>query len=214
MFKLTPKEQKLLILLAFLLILGVVLRFALPAEKGIAVLKGGGETPAGSIAGGEKDAASAVSAAAAAVEKDVEEKMIVIHVAGAVSRPGVYHLPAGSRVYEALDQAGGGLAEADLDRINLAQPLVDGQQVYFPLKGEEGLGPLAGSGVSSAGRININTAGREQLESLPGIGAVKAQNIINYRQQNGPFHSIEDLLEVSGIGTKTLEGIRDLITVW
>ena len=206
MWKLTPKEQKLLLLLAFLLVLGVVLRFALPENKYTGVPQRASNTPINVVAG------NSPGFTAGAGEKN--EKQIVIHVAGAVARPGVYHLPEGSRVYQALELAGGGLAEADLERINLAQPLIDGQQVFLPFKGEESTVLLAGSGVSPGGRININTATRDQLESLPGIGAVKAQNIINYRQQNGPFRNIEDLLEVSGIGAKTLEGIRDLISVW
>lgn len=207
MFKLTPKEQKLLMLLAFLLILGVVLRFTLPENKETAIPTGG-SNPA--VTGGGMETAPGAVSTPAGIK---DEKQIIIHLAGAVSKPGVYQLPQGSRVYQALEKAGGGLAEADLDRVNLAQPLVDGQQVFLPFKGQEGAGYLAAPG-APASRININTADREQLQSLPGIGAVKAQNIISYRQQHGPFHSIEDLLEVNGIGAKTLEGIRDLITVW
>ena len=210
MFKLTPKEQKLLALLAFLLILGVVLRFTLPGEQAVAVQRGQENGPQLTPAA----APGAGTAGVAAGEKEAAAKLIVVHVVGAVQRPGVYHLPAGSRVYQALEQAGGGLEGADMERINLAQPLVDGQQVFLPLKGAEGAGqPLPMGGVAS-GKVNINAASKEELENLPGIGAVKAQSIINYRQQHGPFQRIEDLLEVSGIGEKTLAEIKELISVW
>ncbi len=213
MLKLTPKEQKLLMLLAFLLILGVVLRFALPPDSSIAMQKGAAEKPAVSMDDTGKTPTAISSVEGAEADKK-DEKMIVVHMAGAVARPGVYHLPEGSRIYQLLEEAGGALAEGELERINLAQPLVDGQQVFLPRKGEEGYEQKVLTGDGAAVRININTAGREQLESLPGIGAVKAQSIINYRLQNGPFQSIDNLLEVSGIGDKTLEGIKELITVW
>ena len=207
MLKLTLKEQKLLLLLTFLLILGVVLRFTLPHDIDIAQGRGVTANPAGSTEDTTQDLAGVVI-------NEKENKTIVIHMAGAVARPGVYHLPEGSRIYELLEKAGGALEDGDLERINLAQPLVDGQQVFLPRKGAEGYEQVSLTGVGTAVQININTASREQLENLPGIGAVKAQNIINYRLQNGPFQSIDNLLEVSGIGDKTLEGIKDLITVW
>ena len=211
--KLTIKELKLLLLLSFLLILGVVLRFALPPESSFTLQKGADENPAASMDDAEKP--PSVTGSVEGAEANLEEqKMIVIHMAGAVARPGVYHLPEGSRIYQLLEEAGGALEEGELSRINLAQPLVDGQQVFLPRKGEEGFEQLAFAGDATAVRVNINTAAREQLESLPGIGAVKAQSIINHRLQNGPFQSIDNLIEVSGIGEKTLEGIKELITVW
>ena len=210
MFKLTPKEQKLLALLAFLLILGVVLRFALPDEQTVAVQKGEANVLEVSPAAGDGGGTDG----SPAKETEAAAKLIVVHVVGAVQKPGVYRLPAGSRIYQALEQAGGGLEGADLERINLAQPLVDGQQVFLPLKGAEGAGQPQPTGGVTSGKVNINTAGKEELENLPGIGAVKAQGIINYRQQHGPFQRIEDLLDVSGIGEKTLAEIKELITVW
>ncbi len=213
MLKLTPKEQKLLLLLAFLLILGVVLRFALPPDSSIAMQKGAAENPAASMDDTGKTPTAISSVEGAEVNRN-DDKMIVVHMIGAVARPGVYHLPEGSRIYQLLEEAGGALEDGELELINLAQPLVDGQQVFLPRHGEEGYLQITLTGDATAVRININTAGREQLESLPGIGAVKAQSIINYRLQNGPFQSIDNLLEVSGIGDKTLEGIKELITVW
>ncbi|RJX28795.1 MAG: ComEA family DNA-binding protein [Dethiobacter sp.] len=209
MFKLTPKEQKLLILLVCLLVLGFVLRFALP-EQETALIKKTAET-------GIKDNSSGADE-----EKESftpENEVIIVHVTGAVKTPGVYTLEKGSRVFQVVDKAGGALDDADLERINLAQHLYDGQPVFVPRKGDESPPPHAGTTSYesfSAGihKININTAGKSQLETLPGIGSVKAQNIINYREKNGPFQSIEDLVKVSGIGDKTLEGLRDLITVY
>jgi len=209
-FKLTPKEQKILALLAFLLILGVVLRFTLPDEQAVNVQRGKENGPEVSMAA----TAGGGTAALPAGEKEAAAKLIVVHVVGAVQKPGVYHLPAGSRVYQALEQAGGKLEGADLERINLAQPLVDGQQVFLPMKGAEGAGQPLPAGGAASGKVNINTASKDELEDLPGIGAVKAQSIINYREQHGPFQRVEDLLEVSGIGDKTLAEIKELITVW
>lgn len=209
MFKLSPKEQKLLAVLAFLLILGVVLRFALTNDQAVAVQNGVADAPEMSLAAGEGG-----TNGLPAGETETAAKLIVVHVVGAVQNPGVYHLPAGSRVYQALAQAGGEIEGADMERINLAQPLVDGQQVYLPLQGAAGAGEPQPMGGVASGKVNINTADKDELENLPGIGAVKAQSIINYRQQHGPFQRAEDLLEVSGIGDKTLADIKELITVW
>lgn len=146
---------------------------------------------------------------------------IKVHVVGAVPRPDVYELLEGARVQDALDAAGGALAEANLDGLNLAALVVDGQQLDIPYK--DGVEPietveLPGSETATpdpnAGeRININTASLEELDSLPGIGLTTAQKIIDYRLANGPFAKIEDILNVSGIGPTTFEGLKDLITV-
>jgi competence protein ComEA len=137
-----------------------------------------------------------------------------VYVSGAVLHPDVYTLPPDSIVKDAIVVAGGATTDADLDRINLALPVVDGQHVYVPRLGEQDL-PLpsrSGSSVSD-GKININTAAAEELESLPGIGPSLAQRIVEYRQAHGPFARVEDLTQVSGIGPGILEKIRDLITI-
>lgn len=131
-----------------------------------------------------------------------------IHVAGAVHSPGVYQLPPGSIVADAIQAAGGVLPEAQMDNINLASGLAEGQRVYIPTEQEQiaiqaATGPL----------IAVNTASAPQLEQLPGIGPVLAQNIVAYRDRYGPFQQLEDLLEVEGIGPSKLEGIRDLVLV-
>lgn len=139
-----------------------------------------------------------------------------VHVAGAVATPGVYQVPYGSIVQEALAMAGGPLEDAVLDLTNLAAPLADGQQVYIPFT-RETAEPVAlpdtGTNQDGGTRININLATAAELESLPGIGPSLAEKIIAYREQNGPFLDIEELLEVSGIGPAKLTQIRDLITI-
>ncbi|NLM96114.1 MAG: ComEA family DNA-binding protein [Halanaerobiaceae bacterium] len=147
-----------------------------------------------------------------------ELKKILVHVAGKVMSPGVYELTEGSRVIDAIESAGGAAPEADLDIINLAAFISDGQQIYVP-SSEESAGilhniPVPGNALANNnGKVNINTAGAEELQSLTGIGPGKAWKIIEYRNTYGPFLSPEDLLNVSGIGEKTFEKIKDRITV-
>jgi len=148
---------------------------------------------------------------------------LMIHVAGAVQHPGVYSLPLSSRVQDALNAAGGTIPEADLQTINLAAFLNDGDRIsiptYKPTEDIEkrSISPVIvtpGTSVSSSSEIvNINSASQEELEGLPGIGPVTAQKIIAYRQTQGPFASIEEIQNVSGIGPVTYGRIKDLITV-
>jgi competence protein ComEA len=144
---------------------------------------------------------------------------VLAHAAGAVAAPGVYELPAGSRVSDLVAAAGGAAADADLNRVNLAAPVEDGQQVYVPRIGEAAPsgdtgGPAATGGEGSPpGRIDVNTASAEALDELPGIGPAIAQAIISYRDEHGPFGSVDELVEVPGIGEAKLAQLRDLITV-
>jgi len=143
---------------------------------------------------------------------------IRVYVSGAVRQPAVYHLSPGSIVQDALDAAGGPAVDADLDRINLALELQDQQQVYVPRLGEANPLPLVSGGEGDDGGavgalININTAAAAELETLPRIGPTMAQRIVEYRQTNGPFETIEDIQNVSGIGPATFEELRELITV-
>lgn len=139
---------------------------------------------------------------------------IVVYVCGAVVNPDVYSLLEGSRVKEAVEAAGGFTAKADRVRINLARRLSDGEQVYVPKIGEEALpvAPTAPSG-QAGGKININTATAEELDTLPGIGPAYAERIIRHREEFGPFKKIEDIKKVRGIGDAAFEEIKDLITV-
>ena len=144
------------------------------------------------------------------------DKPIVVHITGAVPRPGVYALPQGARVQDGISAAGGFLAEADKTTINLAQLLDDGEKLDVPYI--EGGSPVITTPVpevvtSTTELININTASAAELDSLPGIGPTTAQKIIDYREQNGPFVNAEDIINVSGIGPGTYERIKNLITV-
>lgn len=149
---------------------------------------------------------------------------LLVDVAGAVRIPGVHSLSPGSRVQEAVAAAGGALEHADLRGISLARPLQDGEKLYVPLVGEDPPAPPApgtaaveddGSANDTAAvdyPININTADAETLQALPGIGPKTAQAIADYRETNGPFPSVEDLVQVKGIGEGTLGKIRELVT--
>lgn len=138
---------------------------------------------------------------------------VVVHISGAVARPNVYTLQKGSRAIAAVEAAGGALATADLERINLARVLVDGEQLHILARGEQpGVTAISPQQPGDT-RVNINTATQKELETLPGIGPTKAQDIINYRTQNGPFKSIEDIVKVKGIGEKTFESIKNLIRI-
>ena len=144
------------------------------------------------------------------------EKPVIVYVTGAVPRPGVYALPKNARVQDAISAAGGFLAEAEKSQINLAALLEDGQKLEIPYI--EGASPVIATPIpdvvtSTTELIDINIASAEELESLPGIGPTTAQKIIEYREQNGPFLNIEDIINVSGIGPGTYERIKDLITV-
>ena len=141
---------------------------------------------------------------------------LVVHVSGAVANPGVYSLPEGSRVNDAVLLADP-LSEAELDALNLAAPLLDGQKVAVPSKGEAGninIPEITSSTASAALKVNLNTAGLAELDTLPGIGPATAQKIIDYRQEHGGFRGIEELEEVSGIGPKKFEGLKDLVSIY
>ena len=154
---------------------------------------------------------------------------LVVHVVGRVAAPGVVRLPVGARVVDALDAAGGATAEADLAQVNLARPVVDGEQVLVPAPGEEVLpapaaplppsAPAAATGAADAAAgpagapLDLNTATAADLDALPGIGPVLAQRILDTRAQLGSFTSVEELGEVSGIGESRLADLRDLVAV-
>lgn len=221
MFKLEPKQQAIILLLVAVIIFGVGYRLAQvksrAAENKVLLQQPAVEAGAGS-----------------------KVKEIAVHVSGAVARPGLYQLAQGARVADALDKAGPN-ADADLNAINLAAPLADGQKVTVPTKGAAnpvsgaagagasgaqkntgvfapaGSAPAAGEGRTrgaAAGQVNINTAGTAEFDTLPGIGPTLSQRIIQYRDVNGPFKQIEDIKNVSGIGDKKYEDIKDRITVW
>jgi competence protein ComEA len=142
--------------------------------------------------------------------------VVLVHVAGAVRKPGVYEFPAGARVADAIEGAHPFRA-ADLGVLNLAEPLTDAMKIDVPRRGEQAAAPPPPSASSPSpgaiGLVNVNTADQAALETIPGIGPVTATAIIDWRTQSGPFTSIDQLLEVSGIGPATLESIRPYVTI-
>jgi competence protein ComEA len=144
-------------------------------------------------------------------EASGELVVITIHLVGAVNNPGVYELPAGSRVYQLLEIAGGFSEDADQESINQARPLFDGEQIYV---GSSNPIDCTLNTLPSEQKININQATLEELTTLPGIGDVRAGQIIAYREKNGFFTDPRELMDVSGIGEKTYENIADLITIY
>lgn len=145
-----------------------------------------------------------------------ERVKLSVHITGAVQNPGVYELPPGSRIEAVIQAAGGWKTRADQTAINLAAFLEDGESIYVPLIGEQlpSPKPEKKSTVSVEGRlIDINSAPAEVLDELPGIGPKKAEEIVSYRQKNGAFDTIEEVLNVPGIGPGIFEDIRTLITI-
>jgi competence protein ComEA len=138
---------------------------------------------------------------------------LVIDVAGRVKRPGIVTLPAGSRVYQAVQEAGGLRGSVDTSTLNMARVLTDGEQILVGVQPVAGA-PAGGGAPASGGsaRISLGTATLEQLDTLPGIGPVTAQAILDHRTEHGPFTSVDDLLDVRGIGDATLADIRDQVT--
>jgi competence protein ComEA len=138
---------------------------------------------------------------------------VVAHAAGAVATPGVYELPAGARVTDLIDAAGGPLPDADLDQLNLAAPVADGERVYVPRVGEVVAMVGAAGTAEPSGPLDLNAATLDQLDELPGVGPATAQAIVDERERRGGFRSVDDLLDVRGIGPAKLEQLRDLVTV-
>jgi competence protein ComEA len=179
-----------------LLVLALLLRHAFAAG-------GGGAGAALQVAPLAGDAAVGGGAAAGAARG-----RLVVDVAGAVRRPGVYRLRAGARVQDAVARAGGLTRRADPLTVNLAAPLADGEQIVVSARGSPG----AGGGGSSAGApLSLNTATADQLDTLPGIGPVTAQKIVEYRQQHGGFASVADLDAIPGIGPARLQNLQGLV---
>jgi competence protein ComEA len=137
---------------------------------------------------------------------------VIVHVTGAVRRPGVYRLPQGSRVGDAVERAGGASDGDSVEGVNLAARLSDGQQIVVPKKGAA-VGGAGGAGAAGAadpeGPISLGSATLEQLDTIEGIGPKTAQDIIDYREEHGGFSSVDEIDQVSGIGPKTMEALRD-----
>jgi competence protein ComEA len=169
------------------------------AAVALALLVVAGRTLAGAGAA-EQSAQPLVAEPAAAAPK------VVVHVAGAVRRPGLYRLAEGKRVADAVARAGGATAPADTAAINLAAPLADGMQVVVPRRLPGGGSPAAG------GRVSLSSATAAELDALPGIGPVTAQKILDYRAQHGGFRSVDDLDAIPGIGPARIEQLREVVS--
>lgn len=171
------------------------------------------------IEGKENNMIDSQAVVSTPLEEDQEEERIMVDIKGEVKKPGVYELLEGDRVIDALEKAGGTTEAGTTKYLNLAQKLSDGMVVYVPTQEEvaEGKVPLGSNGSnlnqssSASGKISLNQGTAQDLESLPGIGPSKAQAIIQYREQNGPFKKVEDLLNISGIGPKVFERVKDLV---
>ncbi|RKY01656.1 ComEA family DNA-binding protein [Candidatus Poribacteria bacterium] len=188
---LTDRERRALILIGSALVLGIAL-IGLKAHKPSIFLG-----PPDCVAG--------------------QRRSITVHLTGCVRKPDVYEVEEGTRLFELLRKAGGPTEEADLEAVNLAMILRDGQRVFIPSRSRRakpGHIPLKTlSKPSPTGKVNLNTASKEELESLPGIGPKLAERIIEYRRSRGGFRSIEEIKAVKGIGEKKFQALKDLITV-
>ncbi len=139
-----------------------------------------------------------------------KSKYIIVDIGGAVAKPGILELPINSRVYTAIEKAGGLAKEADTKRINLAAPINDGEKIYIPKLNEESEQP---QGINAKGLININTADSETLQKINGVGPSTAEKIISYRTSNGEFRKIEEIMNVTGIGEKTFAKFKNQISI-
>jgi competence protein ComEA len=196
-----------LLALAALLGAGAVWLRATPRPAG--PLDGSGGPP-GAAAAAAQTLPRAVPAGQAAGEP--AGGRVAVHVAGRVRRPGLVRLAAGSRVQDAVRAAGGATAGANLDAVNLARKLVDGEQIRVPARGEPVAAAPQDGQATPAGPLDLNSATVEQLEALPGVGEVTAGRIVAYRSAH-PFTSVDELLEVPGIGQRRFEQLKDLVTV-
>ena len=136
---------------------------------------------------------------------------LVVDVAGAVRRPGLHELAPGTRIADAVAAAGGATAKADLNAVNLAAPIADGEQIVVPARGSGAAGASSGANPSPTAPLDLNSASLEQLDALPGIGPTTAQKILDYRQAHGSFHSIAELDAVPGIGQGRIEQLKGLV---
>ncbi|EMG34457.1 helix-hairpin-helix domain-containing protein [Streptococcus oralis] len=169
------------------------------------------------VAAVSKDSSSEKEVKKEEKEESAEQDLITVDVKGAVKSPGIYDLPVGSRVHDAVQKAGGLTDEADSKSLNLAQKISDEALVYVPTKGEEAASQQVASGTtpstSKDKKVNLNKASLEELKQVKGLGGKRAQDIIDHREANGKFRSVDELKKVSGIGAKTIEKLKDYVTV-
>ena len=169
------------------------------------------------VAAVSKDSSSEKEVKKEERDEPLEQDLITVDVKGAVKSPGIYDLPVGSRVHDAVQKAGGLTEEADSKSLNLAQKVSDEALVYVPTKGEESASQPTASGTTPSSskekKVNLNKASLEELKQVKGLGGKRAQDIIDHREANGKFKSVDELKKVSGIGAKTIEKLKDYVTV-
>ena len=169
------------------------------------------------VAAISKDSSSEKEVKKEEKEESPGQDLITGDVKGAVKSPGIYDLPVGSRVHDAVQKAGGLTEEADSKSLNLAQKVSDEALVYVPSKGEEATSQQTASGTTPSSskekKVNLNKASLEELKQVKGLGGKRAQDIIDHREANGKFKSVDELKKVSGIGAKTIEKLKDYVTV-
>ncbi|SCY15170.1 competence protein ComEA [Microbacterium sp. LKL04] len=158
-------------------------------------------------------AESAVETVPGVVSETAAPASVYVHVSGQVREPGLYRLDQGARVVDAVAAAGGFSEKASRDGVNLARPVSDGEQLLIPAEGEGGTDAGAPAVPEGDGRVNLNTADLAALDTLPRVGPSIAQRILDWREENGRFSSVDDLMAVPGIGEKMLASLRDLVTV-
>ncbi|MGM0419489.1 MAG: helix-hairpin-helix domain-containing protein [Bacillota bacterium] len=176
-------------------------------QSGLSLLNGKEEVEIGLVQPGSKQAQSL----------EFRQEEILVHIGGAVKQPGIYALAESARVIDAILAAGGETETADLDQINLARKISDSEKIIIPQENRSAAAEASNSPSNPSnqgrGKININKANLDQLTSLPGIGPARAAAIIGFRDDNGNFQQVEDLLQVAGIGASILSNIEDMITV-
>lgn len=204
---------------------GAVLAVAVLVLAGLAFLRSSSPPPTLTLPRAEPGSAPVDGGPAPTASTTAVTVTVTVHVAGQVNDPGVYAVPAGGRVADAVVAAGGSSGEADLEQLNLAARVADGERIYVPKKGEPPPAVLGGAapgaaldgakaGAAAAGSpVDLNTATAEQLEALPGVGPATSKAILAYRANHGRFRSVTELLEVPGIGPAKLEALRPLVRV-
>lgn len=202
MLNLNKNEERALLAIIIVLVLGILLyRFVAFKSSNVALIEKGEEP-------------QHMEEVEELFEEEKEPAKIYVYVTGEIKKPGLYILKAGDRVGDAISMAGGFTGEADITSVNLAEKLKDEQFIKVLKIGEDKGQESQGNGSVENGKININKATAEELaDFLPGIGEVYAKNIVSYRDKNGRFESIDELRNVSGIGPKRFENIKDLVTV-
>lgn len=188
--------------------MAVICLVGLVLFAGFSLFKGSSEPQEIAEAGSSESAASDDYTG----DRSLSDGTIFVDIGGAVKSPMLAELPDGSRVDDAIQAAGGLKQEADMSNINRAEFLLDGQKIYIPSLAMDADGNVM-EGAAASGKVNINTADSTQLQTLNGVGPATAQKIIDYRQSNGSFASVEDIKNVSGIGEKTFEKLKDYITI-